>query len=136
MRRFIAPRHIRCLTHGKGFTLIELLVVLAVIALLLSVAVPRYFGSLERSKETILRQDLQVLRTTIDKYFSDTGKYPETLDALVDKQYLRAIPVDPVTESSTSWVLLPPKNPEYHGVFDIRSGAPGKSRAGVAFSEM
>ena len=124
--------------HGNqgGFTLIELLVVLAIVALLLSVAMPRYFSSLERSKETILRQDLQVLRTTIDKYFADTGAYPDNLEELVEREYLRAIPVDPITENNASWVLLPPKDSEYHGVFDVRSGAPGVSRDGIAFSEM
>ncbi len=121
---------------GSGFTLIELLVVLALIALLLTIALPRYFGSLDRSKETVLKENLKVLRTTLDKFQADTGQYPEVLDELVAKQYLRAVPVDPVTESATTWVIVPHQNPEVRGIFDVRSGAQGKSRGGVPFGEM
>src|SRR4051812_36424968 len=82
--------------------------VMAIIATLLSIVAPRYFNSLDRSRETVLRQDLNIMRDAIDKFNSDTGKYPADLAELVEKRYLRAIPVDPLTESSETWVIVPP----------------------------
>lgn len=119
-----------------GFTLIELLVVLAIVALLLTIALPRYFGSLERSKEAVLQENLKVLRTTIDKFHGDTGHYPESLDELVTKEYLRAVPVDPVTERADTWVTLPHRDTEIPGIFDVKSGASGTARDGTPFSEL
>lgn len=89
----------------RGFTLIEILVVLAILALLLSIAAPRYFGSVDRSKETVLKQNLFQIRESLDKYFADTGRYPDSLEDLVTKHYLRSAPVDPVTGSALrgSW---------------------------------
>jgi general secretion pathway protein G len=119
----------------SGFTLIELLVVLAIIALLLTVAVPRYFGSLDRSKEAVLKEDLHQMRGAIDKYFGDRGKYPETLDALVAEKYLRSVPVDPITEKKDTWVAVPPQDPQKGGVYDVKSGAPGRASDGSAFAD-
>jgi general secretion pathway protein G len=119
----------------SGFTLIELLVVLAIVALLLSIAVPRYFGSLDRSKEAVLKEDLYQMRGAIDKYFGDRGKYPETLDALVSEKYLRHLPVDPITEKKDTWVVVPPQDPQKGGVYDVKSGAPGKATDGSAFAD-
>jgi len=119
----------------RAFTLIELLVVLAVIALLLTIAVPRYFGSLDRSKEAVLKEDLHQMRGAIDKYFGDKGKYPESLDALVSEKYLRSLPPDPITEKKDTWVVVPPQDPQKTGVFDVKSGAPGNATDGTAFSE-
>lgn len=125
-----------------GFTLIELLVVMAIIATLLSIAVPRYFHSLEKSREAILQQDLQIMRDAIDKYYGDNGQYPETLDDLVSKKYLRKIPPDPITDSASTWVTTPapadisatssgvPKE----GIYDLHSGAPGNGRDGTPYS--
>ena len=73
----------RRLHRSNGFTLIEILVVLAILAMLLSVSTPRYFGSVDRSRETVLKQNLFQVREALDKYFADTGKYPDTLDDLV-----------------------------------------------------
>jgi general secretion pathway protein G len=118
-----------------GFTLIELLVVLAIIALLLTIAVPRYFGSLDRSKEAVLKEDLHQMRGAIDKYYGDRGKYPETLDALVAEKYLRSVPIDPITEKRDTWVAVPPQDPQKSGVFDVKSGAPGQAGDGTAFAD-
>jgi len=118
-----------------GFTLIELLVVMAVIALLVSIAVPRYFGSLEKSKEVALLQTLTTTRDSIDKYYGDTGKYPDDLEILVTKRYLRSLPVDPITESSGTWTVVPPDDPSKGGVYDIHSGAEGSGRNGKPFRE-
>ena len=76
----------------RGFTLIELLVVLAIIAVLLTLAVPRYFNQIDGAKETVLRENLQVTRVAIDKYFGDLGRYPDSLDELVERRYLRSLP--------------------------------------------
>lgn len=119
----------------KGFTLIELLVVMAVIATLLTIAVPRYFNSVEKSKEAVLHQNLVVTREALDKYFGDNGRYPDTLDELVSRKYLRSLPSDPFTGDATSWLIVPPDSPDKGGIFDIRSGAPGSSRDGSAYKE-
>lgn len=110
-----------------GFTLIELLVVMAIIAVLLSIAAPRYFNSLDRSRETALRQDLNVMRDAIDKFNSDTGQYPEDLAELVEKRYLRAIPIDPLTESAETWVAVPPPDGG-GGVYDVHSGSADQAK--------
>jgi len=116
-----------------GFTLIELMVVLAIIATLLSIAAPRYVGSLERSKEAVLKEDLYQLRDAIGKYYGDKGRYPESLEALAAERYLRRVPVDPITDSSLTWLMVAPADPESRGVFDVRSGAPGRSSDGSAY---
>lgn len=118
-----------------GFTLIELLVVMAIVALLVSLASPRYFGSLSRSKETALQQTLAVVRDSIDKFYADTGKYPESLAVLVSRKYLRSLPVDPITGSDATWTVVPPDDPEKGGVYDILSGADGTGRNGKPFRE-
>jgi len=119
--------------RNPGFTLIELLVVMAVIATLLSIALPRYFSSLEKSRETVLHQDLALLRETLDKYYGDKGKYPDALDDLVSSKYLRSVPVDPITDSNATWVSIPPAQPEMGGVYDVRSGAQGIARDGTEY---
>lgn len=119
----------------KGFTLIELLVVMAIIATLLTLVAPRYFHSVEKSKEAVLRENLVTLRDLLDKHYADTGNYPENLQVLVARKYLRSIPVDPVAGSADAWILVPPENPEKVGVYDVRSGAPGKARDGTLYSE-
>src|SRR6202021_106588 len=86
--------------RAAGFTLIELLVVMTIIGVLLTIAVPRYFRTVERSKETVLRRDLLVVRESIDRYFGDLGQYPDALPALVAKHYIRSVPVDPFTRYS------------------------------------
>ncbi|MBI5919230.1 MAG: prepilin-type N-terminal cleavage/methylation domain-containing protein [Nitrosomonadales bacterium] len=122
-------------TGKRGFTLIELLVVMAILALLLTLAAPRYFGSVDRARDAILRSDLSTLRQSIDKYYGDNGKYPATLNDLVSQRYLRAIPEDPVTGNATSWVIIPPDDPQMGNVYDIKSGAPGKARDGTLYAE-
>ena len=119
----------------KGFTLIELLVVMSVIATLLTIAVPRYFQHLDRAREASLRESLAVMRDALDKYRGDTGRYPETLDELVTKRYLRRVPPDPITESTETWVLVPPPDePGQRKVWDIRSGAEGQGQNGSDYS--
>jgi general secretion pathway protein G len=106
-----------------GFTLIELLVVMAIIGTLLSLAVPRYFRTLERARETVLKHDLAVLREAIDKHYADLNEYPESLPVLVEKRYVREVPIDPFTRLADTWTLIPSDDPDHSGIRDIHSGA-------------
>jgi general secretion pathway protein G len=119
----------------KGFTLIELLVVMAIISLLLSIAAPRYFKSQDKSREAVLRENLLTTRQAIEKYFGDNGTYPNVLDDLVAKKYLRSLPFDPITGSTATWTVIPPDSPDKGEVFDIRSGSPGKGMDGTAYKD-
>lgn len=119
-----------------GFTVIELLVVLAAIGLLLSVAAPRYVQHLDHAKEVALRHDLRAMRAAIDQFRADLGRYPAGLDELVARRYLRAVPIDPITMRSDSWLTVPPAvaTGEQAGVADVRSGAAGQAREGGAYA--
>ncbi len=120
----------------SGFTLIELIVVLLIIAMLASLAVPRYFGSVQKSKDAVLKENLVLMRDALDKYYGDTGKYPDTLDDLVNRKYLRNIPRDPVTESASTWVTTPPDDADKGGIYDIHSGAEGDTADGLPYKEL
>src|SRR5262245_26503288 len=111
----------------RGFTLIELLVVMTLIATLLTLALPQYFHSLERSKESVLRENLRTTREAIDRFSADLGRYPEDLQELVSKRYLRTLPQDPVLESQVAWVVIaPPPDAGLAGrLYDLKSAAPG-----------
>jgi general secretion pathway protein G len=118
----------------RGFTLIELLVVMAIVATLLTLAVPRYFISIDRSKEAVLKENLFQIRDAIGKYHADKGRYPDTLQALATEQYLRKVPIDLVTQSEMTWMVVPVPGTETPGIFDVRSGAQGKATDGSEFS--
>ena len=126
---------VRLLRPARGFTLIELLVVMAIIATLLMLAVPRYFTSEERAREAVLKENLFQMRDAIGKYYGDKGKYPESLEALVNEKYLRAVPVDPITDNATTWVTVRPEDPEKDGVADVHSGAEGTASDGSKYSD-
>jgi general secretion pathway protein G len=119
----------------SGFTLIELLVVMSIVGMLLALAAPRYFSSVEKAKEAMLRQTLTVTREALDKYYGDNGRYPDTLEVLVTRKYLRTMPIDPVTGSSGTWVVVPPEAVDKGAVYDLRSGAEGLGRDRTAFKE-
>lgn len=118
---------------ADGFTVIELLVVMAALGLLLSIIAPRYVEHIDRSREVVLRQNLTALRDAIDKFYADRARYPENLQELVRERYLRELPVDPVTDRADSWLLEPPPG-QRNGVAEVRSGAAGVSRDGVAYA--
>lgn len=120
---------------ARGFTLIELLVVLAIISTLLTLAVPRYLSSLKKSREVVMKENLWIMREALDKYYSDVGKYPDQLEELAVKKYLRAVPIDPITEKSSTWRVIPPAEPEQGGVYDVKSGAEGTSTEGSPYNE-
>jgi general secretion pathway protein G len=110
------------------------MVVMAIIASLMTLALPRYFHSVERSREAVLKQDLSIMRDAIDKFFADRGRDPLTLEELAEKRYLRRVPPDPITDSVTTWVIVPsPDSETREGVYDVRSGAPGNSIDGEAY---
>ncbi|MBX3629803.1 MAG: prepilin-type N-terminal cleavage/methylation domain-containing protein [Nitrosomonas sp.] len=122
-------------TGQTGFTLIELLVVMAIIATLLSIVAPRYFSAIDKAKEAVLRQDLKIMRDAIDQFYSDFGKYPLDLEELVDRRYLRSIPIDPMTESNETWIVMPPPNDDDDGVYDVHSGFTGRALDGTFYEE-
>jgi general secretion pathway protein G len=122
--------------QSNGFTLIELIVVLAILALLLTIAIPRYFAHVEHAKEATLKQDLNIMRDAIDKFHGDKGRYPETLEELVTMRYIRGVPTDPITESASTWKVVPPTDSEAKGaVYDIKSGAEGNGLDGKPYAD-
>jgi general secretion pathway protein G len=118
-------------TGVVGFTLIEMLVVMTLIGLLLSLAAPRYFATLDHGRLNVQRQNLATIRDAIDKFFADQGKYPDTLDDLVTKRYLRQVPLDPLSEA-TNWVLVAPQDPTQGAVYDVQPAPkPDAAASGV-----
>lgn len=123
-------------TEQRGFTIVELIVVMAILGLLVSMVAPRYFQHVDRAREAALRQNLYVTRDAIDKYHADTGKYPASLQALVDARYIRTLPEDPMTGRSDTWVLIAPADASKGAVFDLRSGAKGRSLEGQDYASL
>lgn len=121
--------------RARGFTMIELLVTLAIVGLILTLAAPRYFSNIDRAREDVLREDLYILRDAIDKFYADRNVYPAELTDLVKEKYLRAIPVDPITNSAAGWILVPPEDATLGKVANVRSGAANKGRNGIPYAE-
>jgi general secretion pathway protein G len=121
--------------NNRGFTLIELLTVMVIIGILASIAVPGFQRSIVRAKEASLRNSLFVMRDVIDQYYADQGQYPMTLEDLAEKRYIREIPVDPMTGSPDTWILIPPQGQEIFGIYDIRSGSDKISLYGTPYNE-
>ncbi|HET8730828.1 MAG TPA: prepilin-type N-terminal cleavage/methylation domain-containing protein [Moraxellaceae bacterium] len=119
--------------QDRGFTLIELLVVMAVVAMLLSIVAPRYMSQADRAREAVLRENLSGLRAAIDQYQADKGGYPATLQELVDKRYLRKMPLDPITNKTTTWEVVTTDEDGKPVVYDVKSGAPGAGLDGSAY---
>jgi general secretion pathway protein G len=111
------------------------MVTLAIIALLVSIIAPHYTGRIQRSEETVLRENLLLLRDALDKHYSDAGRYPDALPELVSKRYLRGLPRDPFTRSTETWVVVPPADREKGGVYDVHSGAPGTGTDGRPYAQ-
>ena len=133
----------------RGFTLIELMVVAAIIGILASMAVVQLRQTPQRAKEAALKENLYVLRNVIDQYFTDKGKYPDSLQTLVTDGYIRKIPVDPMTQSDSSWVEVQAEADQPAGdtgdaaaggdvgggVADVKSGSEGTALDGSRYSE-
>jgi general secretion pathway protein G len=123
----------------RGFTLIELMIVITIIAILASIAIPMYQAIVLRSKETVLKNNLHELRTTIDQYTADKKKAPQTLQDLVDAGYYRDIPIDPITESRESWEVvsdtsLSAPDQTESGITDVKSGSTAISSEGTPYN--
>jgi general secretion pathway protein G len=124
----------------SGYTLIELLIVLSLIMIIASVALAQYRNSVILAREAVLKADLHQMREAIDQYYADKGKYPDTLEALVSERYLRSIPVDPFTNSNSSWQTVP-ADPQPGavtaslGIYDIKSTADGTALDGSRYSD-
>ena len=123
------------LKNQHGYTLIEMMIVISIIAILATIAQPSYMRYRMRAKETSLKRTLFVMRDVIDQYYADHGKYPDSLEALADEKYIRAVPEDPITASADTWILIPPESGEEGGVFDIHSGSPLVSLDGQPYNE-
>jgi general secretion pathway protein G len=131
-----------------GFTLLELIVVVAIIGILATIAMPALKNVPMRARETVLKTNLRTLRDVIDQHYGDKGRYPTTLEALVEEGYIRKIPIDPITKSSETWVVVreevDPDNPPAEtetsedgqpGIIDVKSGAPGNSLDGSPYED-
>lgn len=119
--------------RGRGFTLIELIVVMAVLAILLSLVVPRYLDRVEDAREAVLKQNLVGLRNAVDQFYRDKSRYPQSMEELVTTRYIRAVPPDPITQSTQTWVIVPPKMGGAAAVFDVKSGAEGLAKDGSSY---
>lgn len=125
----------------RGFTLIEIIIVFTLIGILVGLGLPQYKTSIKRAREAVLKEDLFTMRKLIDQYYNDKGKYPASLQTLVDEGYLRKIPVDPMTNSAETWVeirevptweeMLPGQE---FGIIDVQSGSTEKSLAGTPYN--
>jgi len=142
------PRAGRRPRRQQGFTLLELIIVVAVIGILATIAMPRLLHAPERAREAVLKTNLRTLREGLDQYYADKGRFPATLEALVEDGYLRAMPQDPITRSTDTWVpeyeeLSPDEEPAEidldegggPGIIDVHSGAEGNGSDGRPYSE-
>lgn len=119
----------------RGFTLIEVLAVIAIVALLITLALPRFYGQVDAAQEAVLRDNLRLTRQVIGQFYGDTGRYPDSLAELVEKRYLTALPMDPITQSNETWQIEPVPDGFKGHVFDLRSGATGTARDGTPYAQ-
>jgi general secretion pathway protein G len=129
--------------HGsslRGFTLIEILVALSIIMMLVGLAAPAHFNRIQLAKETVLQQNLLTMRSSIDRFYTDTGRYPKSIQELVELRYLASLPIDPIVEAADQWVLIAateeePSNPT-DGISNVKSSADGSTANGVPYANL
>ena len=126
---------------ARGFTLIEILIVITIIGILVTLAQPSYNRAVTSAKEAALKENLFILRDRIDQFYADNGKYPGSLNDLVEKPYLRHIPKDPFTGSAETWTTVPAPEEQGQqgggggGIFDVKSGSDRTALDGSRYSE-
>lgn len=124
--------------HSRGFTLLELMIAMFIVIILLSVALPTYQRSVQYAKETVLKENLWQMRKAIDQYASDKGKYPPSIESLIEGKYLREMPIDPILEAA-EWESVmgeDPLNPDSgDGLKDVKSKADGQDSEGKAYKD-
>ncbi len=121
--------------NNKGFTIIEMMTVIAIIGILATIAAPSFQRSVIRAKEASLRNSLFVLRDVLDQYYADHGNYPESLEILSEKKYIRAVPIDPFTRSNDTWIIIAPEGEGLSGIYDIHSSSNKISLYGIPYNE-
>ena len=136
----IRRNHNRKPANASGFTLVELMVVMLIISILLAVAVPSYISAIKSAREAALRQDLHTMRDAIEQYTEDKQAAPQSLDDVVQAGYLRSLPIDPVTHSSSTWVPVTSDavssiDQAQAGLSDVHSGSDQIGSDGTAYSE-
>jgi len=119
----------------QGYTLIEMMIVISIISILATMAMPSFQKSLVRAKETNLRRTLFIMRDTIDQYFADHGRYPDSLQDLETEKYVRQIPMDPLTGQTSTWVTIPPEGFAEGNIYDVHSGSNKVSLDGTPYNE-
>ncbi len=125
------------MTRGRGFTFIEVLVVVVIVSILAAITQPRLLAAVTAAREAALAQDLAVLRDALDQHYADTGRYPESLDALVARRYVRRIPKDPMTGRADTWALVYDLDADGkpRGIYDVKSGSDAVAGDGTRYAD-